>query len=212
MSGVLRVLGKAGTLTLDEIGAELNYGRGALEKALKLLEVDGAVEHDQAGYSRTANPWHPDAARFEQVTRRRRAELEEIKRYVEHTGCLMEFLARALDDPTAAPCGKCMNCAGQTAAPLAPAGRWSRRRWISCGMTPWCWQPRRLLAQAGAGEIYKVLPDALGALRERPAQDDHPRAPARADRTRALHVTAMPAGAGRSRAASTRPAASATRW
>ena len=57
MTGVLAVLGKAGTLTLDQIGAELNYGRGAMEKALKLLEVDGAVEHDQAGYTRTANPW-----------------------------------------------------------------------------------------------------------------------------------------------------------
>ena len=103
MSGVLRVLGKAGTLTLDEIGAELNYGRGAVEKALKLLEVDGAVAHEKRSYSRTANPWQPDAARYEQVTQRRRAEVAEIKRYVEHDGCLMEFLSRALDDPAAAP-------------------------------------------------------------------------------------------------------------
>ena len=120
MTGVLEVLGKAGTLTLDQIGAELNHGRGAMEKALKLLEVEGAVEHDQAGYTRTANPWRPDTARFEQVTRRRYAELAEIKRYVEHPGCLMEFLARALDDPAAAPCGKCMNCSGQTQRRAAP--------------------------------------------------------------------------------------------
>src|SRR5207249_9266153 len=101
-------------------GARLNYGRNALEKALKLLEVDGAVEHEKEGYSRTANRWRPDTARFEQVTRHRRAELEEIQRYVEHTGCLMEFLGRALDDPAAAPCGKCMNCAGQTQRRAAP--------------------------------------------------------------------------------------------
>ena len=48
---MLRVLGKAGTLTVDQIGAELNYGRGALEKALRLLEVDGAVEHDKRSYT-----------------------------------------------------------------------------------------------------------------------------------------------------------------
>ena len=78
MSGALRVLGKAGTLTLEEIGAELNCGRGALEKVLKLLEVDGAVAHDKREYSRTANPWQPDVARYEQVTQRRRAEVEEI--------------------------------------------------------------------------------------------------------------------------------------
>ncbi|NKX49679.1 recombinase RecQ, partial [Arthrobacter deserti] len=31
----------------------------------------------------------------------------------ENTGsCRMEFLARELDDPSAAPCGRCDNCAG----------------------------------------------------------------------------------------------------
>src|SRR6266700_657586 len=114
MEGVLKVLRKTGTMTLDEIGSELNYSRGALEKALRLLEVDGAVHHDKTGYSRTANTWQADKARYEQVTRHRREELEEIKRYVAHTGCLLEFLSCALDDPGAAPCGKCMNCAGKT--------------------------------------------------------------------------------------------------
>jgi ATP-dependent DNA helicase RecQ len=108
-------------LSLDAIGAEMNYGRGAIEKALKLLEVDGAVQRERAGYSRTANPWIADASRFEQVTQHRRAELAEIKRYVAHSGCLMEFLARALDDPSAAPCGKCMNCARHEARRTAPA-------------------------------------------------------------------------------------------
>src|SRR5207244_2577551 len=37
-------------------------------------------------------------------------ELEQMKRYVAHRGCLMEFLARALDDPEAKPCGACANC------------------------------------------------------------------------------------------------------
>src|SRR5207237_7191138 len=67
MLGALEVLEKSALLTLDEIAARLNYGRQALEKALKLLEVDGAVEHDKTGYSRTANRWQADTARFEQV-------------------------------------------------------------------------------------------------------------------------------------------------
>jgi ATP-dependent DNA helicase RecQ len=33
--------------------------------------------------------------------------------YVDHGECLMQFLARALDDPHPMPCGKCMNCTGQ---------------------------------------------------------------------------------------------------
>ncbi len=160
MSGVLEVLGKAGALTIEQIGAELNHSRGALEKALKLLEVDGAVEHDQAGYSRTANPWRPDEARFEQVTRRRREELQEIKHYVEHPGCLMEFLARALDDPAAAPCGKCMNCSGHTQRRLAPPALVQAAvdflRHDALVLQPRRFWPKPLLA-----ELYKVLPEAI---------------------------------------------------
>jgi ATP-dependent DNA helicase RecQ len=160
MSGVLRVLGKAGTLTVEEIGAELNYGRRALEKALRLLEVDGAVEHDKWNYSRTANPWQPDAMRYEQVTQRRRAELEEIKRYVEHPGCLMEFLARALDDPAAAPCGKCMNCSGQTQRRSPPADLVQAAvdflRHDALVLEPRVRWPKPVLA-----EVYKIVPDAI---------------------------------------------------
>jgi ATP-dependent DNA helicase RecQ len=121
MQGVLVSLEKRGPLTIDGIGAELNQGRGAIEKALKLLEVDGAVTHDKQGYSRTKHLWQPDVARFEQVTRLRRDEAEQMRRYVEHQGCLMEFLARELDDPNAAPCGKCMNCTRHTERRSVPA-------------------------------------------------------------------------------------------
>jgi ATP-dependent DNA helicase RecQ len=112
MQNVLKVVERGAAMTLEQIGGELNHSRGTIEKALKLLEVDGAVQHQRSSYSRTANRWQPDVARFEQVTLHKRAELEQIKRYVEHQGCLMEFLARALDDPSAGPCGKCMNCTG----------------------------------------------------------------------------------------------------
>jgi len=160
MSGVLEVLGKAGTLTLDQIGAELNHSRNAMEKALKLLEVEGVVEHDAAGYTRTANPWQPDTARFEQVTRHRYAELAEIKRYVEHSGCLMEFLARALDDPAAAPCGKCMNCSGQTqrreVPPALAQAAVDFLRHDALVLQPRYRWPGPVLA-----EVYKVLPDAI---------------------------------------------------
>jgi ATP-dependent DNA helicase RecQ len=109
---VLKALERAVGLRIDQIGAELNYSRGAIEKALKLLEVDGALRHEGSVYSRTVNRWAPDLSRFEEVTRHRREELAQIKTYVEHNGCLMEFLAKVLDDPSAGLCGKCMNCTG----------------------------------------------------------------------------------------------------
>jgi ATP-dependent DNA helicase RecQ len=36
-----------------------------------------------------------------------------MRDYLEHTGCLMEFLRRELDDPAAAPCGRCARCLGR---------------------------------------------------------------------------------------------------
>lgn len=33
--------------------------------------------------------------------------------YHSHRGCLMQFLIAALDDPAAAPCGRCQNCTGK---------------------------------------------------------------------------------------------------
>lgn len=67
MLGVLKVLERAAGLRIDEIGAELNYPRGRLEKALKLLEVDGAVSREGPVYRRTPNRWTPDLGRFEEA-------------------------------------------------------------------------------------------------------------------------------------------------
>jgi ATP-dependent DNA helicase RecQ len=114
MEEILRLLERSVGLTMDELGAELNQPRGVIEKALKLLEVDGAVTREKNKFQRTANAWTPDVLRAEQVTQLHRAELEEMRRYVNHPGCLMEFLACALDDPAPTACGKCMNCAGKT--------------------------------------------------------------------------------------------------
>ena len=120
MTRVLEVIERGRGSTIDEIGAELNQSRGTLEKALKLLEVEGAVLREKYKVIRTANAWRPETLRAEQITAKRRAEVEQMRRYVEHDGCLMEFLARALDDPAPQRCGKCMNCAKNTTRRLPP--------------------------------------------------------------------------------------------
>lgn len=113
VEGILIALEGTSGMTISELLNVVNLRKQTVEKALKLLEVEGAVARDQTRYFRTPNPWSPDTLRAEAVTRLRRQELEEIKRYVSHQGCLMELLARALDDPHAATCGRCMNCSGE---------------------------------------------------------------------------------------------------
>jgi ATP-dependent DNA helicase RecQ len=56
----------------------------------------------------------PDYARWNRVTQQRYTELEQMKAYLLHDGCLMRFIATALDDPTTVqPCGRCKNCRQQ---------------------------------------------------------------------------------------------------
>ncbi|MEE1622053.1 RecQ family ATP-dependent DNA helicase [Zafaria sp. Z1313] len=110
---VLEELGSAqGAVSVPALEARVNIRRTPLELLLKVLAVDGAVERVQGGWIRTGAPWHYDAERYARVAAARVAEQNAMLDYENTTSCRMEFLARALDDPTAAPCGRCDNCAG----------------------------------------------------------------------------------------------------
>lgn len=117
MNQILAALEKTDGLPINDILARVNVSRSMLDKALKLLEVDGAIgtafENRKTIYFRTPNPWHPDIERIEHVTNLRRAEQAQMQEYMTHTGCLMKFLQRALDDAHPQPCGRCANCRGK---------------------------------------------------------------------------------------------------
>ncbi len=116
MYEILDTLGRYEALSFDELLSKVNIARSVLEKALKLLEVDGAIgtTYDRKMlYFRTPNPWQPDTERIERVIALQRAEKNQMQAYIEHKGCLMEYLLRALDDPNPKPCGRCANCRGK---------------------------------------------------------------------------------------------------
>jgi ATP-dependent DNA helicase RecQ len=79
-----------------------------------VLEVEGAVSRQGGRWVRTSEPWSYDEERVRRVTQERRDEQRAMDEYAVATGCLMEFLRRSLDDPDAAPCGRCANCTGFT--------------------------------------------------------------------------------------------------
>jgi ATP-dependent DNA helicase RecQ len=113
MLDILATLERHESLSFDDLLSRINIARGVAEKALKLLEIDGAIGTIYDGkvlYFRTPNPWRPDIERIERVLNLRRAEQKQMQSYVEHNGCLMEFLLKALDDPNPKPCGRCANC------------------------------------------------------------------------------------------------------
>ncbi|MGK5680694.1 DEAD/DEAH box helicase [Actinoplanes sp. URMC 104] len=86
--------------------------RNRLEMMLKVLDVDGAVRRARGGWLATGQPWTYDAARLRRVAEARAAEQRTMLEYASTSACRMEFLRRCLDDPEAAPCGRCDNCAG----------------------------------------------------------------------------------------------------
>ena len=115
--------GKAWSVARLETVADVRRSR--LELLLKVLSVDGAVERVQGGWRSTGVPWVYDADRYARVTRTREAEQRSMIAYARPVGeaeCRMAFLQTALDDPTAAPCGRCDVCAGPWYATDIPAG------------------------------------------------------------------------------------------
>lgn len=96
--------------TLESIASQTNFTRSQIEKAVKLMEVGGAVAREDRGYSLRNEEWDHASLRAESIMSSRRKELLEMQEYAVTKSCRMEFLARALDDPSAKPCGRCDRC------------------------------------------------------------------------------------------------------
>jgi ATP-dependent DNA helicase RecQ len=90
----------------------VDLSRTRLEMVLKVLDVDGAVRRVKGGWESTGQDWEYDAERYERIAKARAAEQQAMLDYQSTDACRMEFLLRQLDDPHAAPCGRCDNCTG----------------------------------------------------------------------------------------------------
>ncbi|MFD1722187.1 RecQ family ATP-dependent DNA helicase [Amnibacterium endophyticum] len=115
-AAVLAELDAERPISTPALEALVDVKRSRLELLLKVLDVDGAVRRVRGGWVATGRPWAYDAERYERIAAARRAEQQHMLDYealpAGPDGCRMQFLQRVLDDPTAAPCGRCDSCAG----------------------------------------------------------------------------------------------------
>jgi ATP-dependent DNA helicase RecQ len=119
---VLAALGASDRpLSTAALEPRVELRRARLEMMLKVLDVDGAVRRVKGGWTATGEPWHYDGDRYARVAAVRSAEQEAMRAYTRASGCRMEFLRHQLDDPGAAPCGRCDNCGGATYAATVSA-------------------------------------------------------------------------------------------
>ncbi|GAA0271947.1 RecQ family ATP-dependent DNA helicase [Actinomadura nitritigenes] len=100
-------------LSTGALEPRVDLSRNRLEMMLKVLDVDGAVRRVKGGWTSTGLPWAYDRERYERVTAERRREQQAMLDYITTGACREEFLRRQLDDPAAAPCGRCDNCTGE---------------------------------------------------------------------------------------------------
>ena len=106
-------------LTRRELEREVNLTGAQIEKTLKSLLVKSPAPASKSGSHWHANPvpYTPDKEKISRLTSLRHREQDRMSEYMGNEECLMLFLARELDDPASAPCGRCAVCRGK---PLIP--------------------------------------------------------------------------------------------
>ncbi len=110
---LLGVLGGASDpMTVPALEAQTGLRRSRVELLLKQLAVDEVVDRVEGGWLPTGKEWTYDEARVEALLGVRRREAALMESYTRGESCLMELLQTALDDPHAAPCGRCSVCRG----------------------------------------------------------------------------------------------------
>ncbi len=108
-------------LTIRELEQYVQAPYGRIEHALCFLSVESPTpvlkpDRRDGKWRRLPGRYSPDRERIERVTQARRDELEQMRRYQEHGGCLMQFLCEALSDTSTGACRICANCAGRRIA------------------------------------------------------------------------------------------------
>lgn len=104
-------------LSVPELEMRLNLPRSRLEKALRFMSVESPPPIAKIGpkWNATAasQGYSVDQRHIDAILDVRRQEQAEMQQFMEHPGCLMQFLTEALDDPDAGPCGICAGCRQQ---------------------------------------------------------------------------------------------------
>lgn len=157
IDAILRALDEAdGGLSVPALEGIVNVPHNKIEDTLDYLAMESPSPVTKIGsqwnVTATAESYHIDQEHVNSISNIRLGEQTQMADYMTHAGCLMEFLGRALDDPTAKPCGKCAGCNGgpllspeydhglanraaiflrRSYQPLAP-----RKKWPSGGALP----------------------------------------------------------------------------
>ncbi len=102
-----------------EIERRVNGRPKKIQAALKYLSAESPApvaisRWRPIVYSRTVIDYELPHEMIRRLRAVKTQEWETMQRYLQSSGCLMQFLARELDDDGTEPCGKCANCSPDT--------------------------------------------------------------------------------------------------
>ena len=114
---VQQLLGALGDdpISTPKLENAVDLSRTRIDQALKVLDVDGAVQRVKGGWVTTGAPWSYDHKRYDGLADAREREQDLMLAYESTDACRMVFLRSELDDPTIGEgerCGRCDNCTG----------------------------------------------------------------------------------------------------
>lgn len=115
VSEILRVLDESHDgLSVPAMQRSLNLSQSQITKTLKFLTVESPSPVVKTGtkwqVTASASTYAVNQGYIDSILAIRRREQQQMRDYMEHTGCLMAFLQEALDDPSPENCGQCRNC------------------------------------------------------------------------------------------------------
>ncbi len=115
VTAILKSLEESDGMNIFQLEEAVNLRRGQIDQALKFLSVENPSPVLKSGsrWLRTPVPYGMDREKIRRLTGQRETEWRQVQDYIGEEGCLMEFLARALDDADPRPCGKCASCLGR---------------------------------------------------------------------------------------------------
>ena len=114
---VQQLLGALGDdpISTPKLENAVDLSRTRIDQALKVLDVDGAVQRVKGGWVATGESWAYDHKRYDGLADAREREQNLMLAYESTDACRMVFLRSELDDPTIGEgerCGRCDNCTG----------------------------------------------------------------------------------------------------
>ncbi|MFP4250475.1 MAG: RecQ family ATP-dependent DNA helicase [Armatimonadota bacterium] len=116
INNILRALSETDAgLSPRDFESVVNASYARVDFTLKFLaaQTPAPVYFEGRRWFRADAEYSFDRDHADQVLACRRREFVQMEEYIGHTGCLMQFVREALQDPRNAPCGECANCTGE---------------------------------------------------------------------------------------------------